>query len=352
MPVVIASIHIPTRVYLGFGVSSLLGAELVAAGAKSALMVADETVDTNLLDVLKTRVTSFNASVSVQRLNSPEVTLNSIGELAKLVEGWEAVIAIGKGVTLDLVKSATGKKTPLVTIPIPPGIENAITRGTLPPRGFRRIKTQNAYPYLALLDPSLTAKLDAFNVVASIIETLANSLEIFASRKINLFSRTLAKAALREIASAKLSCERVEEHGELKVYTAAFYAGLANDQIEGTALKALTHAFYALYGLPPYKTLAPLLIPWLKRLHEVSSEYGNKVFHPSFIENLVEWIEKLLIESRFVTTLRGLGVKPKTLDLVVEYAWTYEHYLVLNDVTVTDKYSLKEILEAASGKSA
>ncbi|MEM1509495.1 MAG: iron-containing alcohol dehydrogenase [Thermofilaceae archaeon] len=356
MSVMIAAVHIPTKVYLGFGVSNLLGAELVAAGVKNALIIADEAVDANLLNALKTRVTSFNVLVSVQSLNFPEVTLDNIKELAKLMDRWEAVIAVGKGVTLDLVKSAAGRKASLITIPTPPGIENAITRSTLPPMGLRKMKTQNVYPYLALLDPNLAVRLDAFSVAASIIETLANSLEIFASRKTNLFSLTLAEAALREVASVKLSGERVEELEGLQAYTAALYAGLANDQVGGAALKALTHAFYALYGLPPYKTLATLLIPWLKRLHEVSSEQGSRVFHPSFTpsftENLVEWIEKLLIEYNFVTTLRELGVKPKTLDLVVEYAWTYEYYLVLNDVTVADKYSLREILEAASGKSA
>ncbi len=353
MPTVTAAVHIPTRIYLGFGVTELLGAELVAAGAKRALIIADWAVDIDLLDSLKNNIASFNVLTSVHRLNSPEITLENIGKLTKLVVGWEAVIATGRGVTLDLVKSAINGGVFLATVPIPPGIGNAITRGTLPPRGFRKVRARSAYPCLALLDPSLTARLDTCSVAASIIETLANSLEAFASRRINFFSLTLAEAALREIASMKLSSGRREGDERLQTYTAAFYAGLANDQIGGAALKALTRAFYALYGLPPYKTLAPLLLPWLKRLCEAPGEHFNKVLHSVFqgpTEKFVEYVEKLLKESSSATTLGDIGIKLKSIDTVVEYAWTYEHHLALNDVTVTDKYSLRELLEAASGK--
>ncbi|RLF03828.1 MAG: hypothetical protein DRK00_08085 [Thermoprotei archaeon] len=64
-------------------------------------------------------------------------------------------------------------------------------------------------------------------------------------------------------------------------------------------------------------------------------------------EEVLRRVRGVLDSTGLPRALSVLGIGDSVVDLVVEHAWTYERNSIEVDLSVPDKYSLRELLSAA-----
>lgn len=344
-------IYLPSEVVLGAGALNLLRPELYCREVSRALLLYGEGLNSLAEDVKEALGGIQVRCMEVEDLHIP-TRAGDVEDLAKLLHGLDFVVAVGGSEVMDLAKAVASRAAPsrgagypAALIPIPPGIDRAVSgrifmRGDLHGALIRELTP--LYPSLVILDPELVEGSGPCMLLA---EALLNSLETVVSYAADKFSLLLAEEALRAISRASVV-------GVADAYWAALCAAIASERCGGCACSTVARSLSVLYGISYYAASTVLLAPWLRRALEAAGGKLRAVLARSGLgggEEVVKRVEEVVMHAGLPSSLSDLGIRGGDVDLIVEHAWTYGRSSIEADPCFPDKYSLREFLAKAIG---
>jgi alcohol dehydrogenase len=286
------------RIQFGPGVSSKAGDLVRGTGAKSALIVTDETMERlGVAERIAETVRKGGVEVSVFSKVEPEPSVETTDEAAKIARGMNAgaVIGLGGGSSMDVAKavavlvnnegSASNyqglglvKKpgVPKIMIPTTSGTGSEVTFTAVLIRKSDGVKgginSDFLYPEMSLLDPELAVTMPPRVTASTGMDALAHALEAYTSLKASPFSDIFAEEALVRIGEwlrvATFNGNNIEARGEMML--AALFGGVALANAGVTACHALAYPLGGMFGVP-HGIANALLIPHVARWNAMAS---------------------------------------------------------------------------------
>lgn len=286
------------RVHFGPGISSKAGELLKGAGAKSALIVTDETMERfGIAERIADRVRKAGVDVSVFARVEPEPSVETTDAAVAIAreKKIQAVIGLGGGSCMDVAKAvavlvtnegSAAKyqglglvKNPGVTkimIPTTAGTGSEVTFTAVLIRKSDGVKgginSDYLYPEMSLLDPELTVSMPTHITASTGMDALAHALEAYTSLKASPFSDMFAEEAIMRIGRwlrvAAFNGRNIEARGEMML--AALFGGVALANAGVTACHALAYPLGGMFGVP-HGTANALLIPHVARWNAMAS---------------------------------------------------------------------------------
>jgi len=286
------------RIQFGPGVSSKAGDLVRGTGAKSALIVTDETMERlGVAERITEAVRKGGVEVSVFSKVEPEPSVETTDEAAKIARGMNAgaVIGLGGGSSMDVAKavavlvnnegSASNyqglglvKKpgVPKIMIPTTSGTGSEVTFTAVLIRKSDGVKgginSDFLYPEMSLLDPELAVTMPPRVTASTGMDALAHALEAYTSLKASPFSDIFAEEALVRIGEwlrvATFNGNNIEARGEMML--AALFGGVALANAGVTACHALAYPLGGMFGVP-HGIANALLIPHVARWNAMAS---------------------------------------------------------------------------------
>ncbi|HPE92024.1 MAG TPA: iron-containing alcohol dehydrogenase [Synergistales bacterium] len=286
------------RIQFGPGVSSKAGDLVRGTGAKSALIVTDETMERlGVAERITEAVRKGGVEVSVFSKVEPEPSVETTDEAAKIARGMNAgaVIGLGGGSSMDVAKAvavlvnnegsaANYQGLGLVKKPGVPKIMIPTTSGTGSEVTFTAVLIRKSdgvkgginsdflYPEMSLLDPELAVTMPPRVTASTGMDALAHALEAYTSLKASPFSDIFAEEALVRIGEwlrvATFNGNNIEARGEMML--AALFGGVALANAGVTACHALAYPLGGMFGVP-HGIANALLIPHVARWNAMAS---------------------------------------------------------------------------------
>ena len=292
------SMFMAGRVSFGPGVSSKAGELVKAAGAGSALIVTDETMERlGVADRIADQVRKAGIEVAVFAKVEPEPSVETTDAAAALARERkvEAVIGLGGGSSMDVAKAVSVLVTnegsaanyqglglvknpgvPKIMIPTTAGTGSEVTFTAVLIRKSDGVKgginSDYLYPDMSLLDPELTVSMPPHVTASTGMDALAHALEAYTSLKASPFSDMFAEEAMLRIGRwlrvATFSGKNIEARGEMML--AALFGGVALANAGVTACHALAYPLGGMFGVP-HGTANALLLPHVARWNAPAS---------------------------------------------------------------------------------
>lgn len=325
-----ASVDMPIKAILEPGALERLGIELASMGARRIGVVADRQA----IQLCEFFVESLRrtAREAMGTFLCEALELSSVENAAKLFSDCDTIVSIGGWLASSLSMYLGGRLgVPHVAVSTPPGVSAPLERVPVPLKGMPAARMEFERPKLVVLDSS-TAALFSVNQLAAEVAMLSAKGCVLSTS--NLLAGMLARDAIAELKRA------LDENDVEELYFAAFLAGLSSGLLRGSATSSLARAMHALYGADPLLAEMAIFPCWLMKVFERWGEFASRVpvavRDLEFALSIIDRVEKLPLERT--------GMSSAKADLVVEYAWTYEHYSVAADPVIEDKLALRELL--------
>ncbi|MEM0344639.1 MAG: hypothetical protein QXP94_01860 [Thermofilaceae archaeon] len=330
-----ARISMPMQLVFEAYYLTSLGFELASIGVQRIGVIAGQRTR----DTIKAIIESLNAArrsvtgvFECDRLDS-----TAIDNAVQALSGSDAVVSVGGWLQTSLSMYACSElRAHLVVVATPPGLGISLHCTPIPPRGRLPPPRRFKQPMLVILDSSVMSPADHREIVMEAVALCAKALAL---KRTNCFVGVLAQGALKELKKAL-------QRGDLEsLLFSTVISGLANGLLRCSVTLALAKAMHSLYGIDPLLAELAILPSWLERVFDWARELesdGDVVSELAWVQNLLQNLNP--------PTLRQLGLKPKSLDLIVEYAWTFEHNSIEADPVFSSKYSLRELLRQAMRK--
>ena len=349
------SYFLPTKLSFGFGTVQTVGAEAKALGATKPLVVTDKVmVKTGIVQ----RVTEHLDGVRFDVFD--EVEAEPRVEVAQAVAdrvrsgGYDLVIGVGGGSSMDMAKVAAGfatnggeakafvgnnlfAKKPLSSIMVPTtagtGAELTVTSMVTVEGHKQWINSPLLLPSVALVDPELTMSMPQGVTAATGMDALCHNAEAYLS---NLASPITDSAALEGIGLIVANLERAYDSGGDRLARESMSLGALMGGIALQAKMVYGHSIgytiatrYRLAhgvscGLPlPYilSNYAAACAPKLKRLAEA---FGvESTGEPEAVGlALAEKAKNIAAHLKVPTSLKELGVPESELAGLAEECMT------------------------------
>ncbi len=349
------SYFLPTKLSFGFGTVQTVGAEAKALGATKALVVTDKVmVKTGIVQRVaehleRVRFDVFDEVEAEPRLEVAQAVADRVRS-----GGYDLVIGVGGGSSMDMAKVAAGfatnggearafvgnnmfAKKPLASIMVPTtagtGAELTVTSMVTVEGHKQWINSPLLLPSVALVDPELTMSMPPGVTAATGMDALCHNAEAYLS---NLASPITDSAALEGIALIVANLERAYDSGGDRLARESMSLGALMGGIALQAKMVYGHSIgytiatrYRLAhgvscGLPlPYilSNYAVACAPKLKRLAEafgVESAGEQEAVGLA----LAERAKSIAADLKVPTTLKELGVPESELAGLAEECLT------------------------------
>ena len=216
----------PNKVSIGIGAAKQIGAECKALGGKKALIVTDPgVVKAGLIDGIQGSLESENVETGIFDKVVAEPPFGVVDESAQMAreEGYDVIIGIGGGSSLDVAKGASlmainkGKVLdyagidlvpkgglPKILLPTTGGTGSEVTRVFVVTDEAENTKkvvyTNFNLADVAIVDPLLSVSMPPVVTADTGIDALVHAIESYVSVKATPFSDILAIEAIRLIA--------------------------------------------------------------------------------------------------------------------------------------------------------
>lgn len=367
------TLSFPIWVEFGNGTSERVGPILDSKGWESALLVTDPgIVDAGLLDPVEQSLEASGITFGIYDGVRPNPTVSMVEEATERLdaEGYDAVVAVGGGSTLDVAKTAAMMYTnggdvsdyevntpedvtagkidtpthPLVTIPTTAGTGSEVDYWAVitdEEREFKMALGQSPLspggPYLgadvSLVDPELTATLPPRQTAATGFDAFSHALENHVSKG----CPALVKPYTREVMGLVPEyLPRAYEDGDSDMDArehllyASHMAGFCENFAGFGAIHSLAEVTGGMYPEIPHGEAIAVFTPPVMRYNleavperfaEVADAMGVDVTGLSTedaAEKSVEAVEALIEDVDLPTSLEALGVEEADLQTIAE----------------------------------
>jgi alcohol dehydrogenase len=349
------SYFLPTKLSFGFGTVQTVGAEAKALGATKALVVTDKVmVKTGIVQRVMKHLDGVRFDVFDEVEAEPRLEVAQAAADRVRSGGYDLVIGVGGGSSMDMAKVAAGfatnggearafvgnnlfAKKPLSSIMVPTtagtGAELTVTSMVTVEGHKQWINSPLLLPSVALVDPELTMSMPSGVTAATGMDALCHNAEAYLS---NLASPITDSAALEGIGLIVANLEMAYDSGGDRLARESMSLGALMGGIALQAKMVYGHSIgytiatrYRLphgvsCGLPlPYilSNYAVACAPKLKRLAEA---FGiESAGEPEAVGlNLADKAKSIAAHLKVPTTLKELGVPESELAGLAEECMT------------------------------
>lgn len=303
----------------------------------------------------------------------PDVTV--VDELAAFARGCSArvVVAVGGGSAIDAAKAAgvlavnDGKTEdyqfrrseiinpplPLVAAPTTAGTGSEATRVSVLSNTSAGVKRSISHPLMTpaavVLDPELTVSLDARMTTLTALDAFAHAIESAVSRNANPYTRSIALAAIEQLAAHLPVCLR--EPGNLDArlgcLVGSCFAGLSMQAGLG-ASHSLAPAVCVVAGIRHSEAIAALLPHTIRTNSRRCPGTYSEVEQALSAADAAVRIEELCAAGGVAAGLAPYGLSASDWSNVLETMNRYASHRQTNPAEVTDDLA-REMFERAVG---
>lgn len=346
--------YLPTRIFLGSGILNNLPDYLkLLDTTRNILLVTGRKAMKELgyTDKVLRLLKDYQVFIFDQIDPNPDIKLVKNALLYAKENDIDLVIGLGGGSVIDVAKSVailTNNDKPLeeylpskgkiqrrglnfIAIPTTAGTGSEVTRwATIWDKEKKEKKSLEhsfMYPTMALIDPTITVHLDKYITAVTGLDTLSHAIEAYWSNNSQPLSDIFAKDAIRLIFG---NLERAyQDPSELKfrenMSKASLFAGLAFSNTKTTAAHSISYPMTAYFNIPHGLACAITLPSLLEFNAEVVREKSlaiAKLTGAKTVSEGAENIRKLVEKLNLPTSLSGLGIREKDLDIIIENGFT------------------------------
>ena len=375
----------PNKVMLGNGIVAQAGIEAGKLGATKALIVTDAgVVEAGLVQGLEEslKVQKINFGVYSQVKAEPEARI--VDECVKVVcaDGYDIMIGIGGGISLDVAKGAAIMATnegkivdysgtdlvplrglPKILIPTTAGTGSEVTRAIIitddSDNSKKAVFSDFALPDVAIVDPLLTLSMPLAVTADTGIDALVHAVETYVSVKATPFSDVLAIEAISLIAEnlpvAYVRGDNIEARFNMSL--AATLAGMAFTSGGLGAVHALAYPLDTEFHLSHGRSNAvmlPYVVDYNKignlskyaDIAEVMGEDMEGLSEYEAAESLVGCLFRLIEDVAIPTRLSDYGVSRDDIPKLAAGGMKQKRLFVPNPRNLTEE-DVNNIYESA-----
>ena len=267
--------------------------------------------------------------------------------------GWQCIVAIGGGSTLDVAKSLCclygsgvssedelrqrleeksfrAPECRWIGVPTTAGTGSEVTcwATVWDKKNGRKLSLENRenYAYAAIIDPQLAASMPLALSVSSALDAALHAAEAFWANASNTVSKALALQAVRTVTSniEGLFDEETRARAQEKMAKGSLLAGLAFSNTKTTACHSLSYPLTLKYNLPHGVAVSLLLAPVARRNQKAVADM--QILYEAFqVKNsgaLGEKIKTILTAAKIPTRLRDWGAEKSQLRGLAEHSLT------------------------------
>ncbi len=276
----------PTRVLLGADALSELAARLPALGT-SVLVVTDPGVKAvGILDEVVAAIEStVKVSVFSEVAGNPDVATVDGAVAAARTAGADIVLGLGGGSSIDVAKSAalvatngggivdyegadrfSTRPLPIVAIPTTVGSGSEVTKGAVITNPATHVKmvivSDLLFPTLAVLAPSLVAKLPGKLAATTGMDALTHAVEAYVAKGANPLTDVINIGAIELIGRSIVKATRGDADALYDMLIASCMAGIGFHDAGLGAVHALANTLGGHYGVH-HGTANALFLPYV-----------------------------------------------------------------------------------------
>jgi len=350
----------PTKIRFGEGGVSSCGDHLQELGGHKTLIVTDKFLAASgKLDALVASIRECTENEPIIFSNvPPDSDINCVNEGAALARtnDCDSIVAIGGGSVMDTAKviniclslggdlldhqginCISKRLLPLIAVPTTSGTGSEVSFVAMVKDHAEQKKLMFGSPFLApdvaLLDPLLLLSLPAKLTAATGVDAVTHCIECFVAAGTNsALTDSLCLEALRMLKKFLPVATRDGADLEARSQTlvASTMAGLAFTNSGVGVVHALAHSIGAKYGTHHGMTNGVLLPHGMRfNLETAQSDYGRMARYIGVstdnnelkaANDLIEWVNALLLELDMPQNLKELGVPELNIDSLAEIA--------------------------------
>ncbi len=375
----------PNKVILGNGTVAQAGEEAGKLGAKKALIVTDAgVVKAGLVQGLEESLKAQKINFGIYSQVKAEPEARVVDECVKAVcaDGYDIIIGIGGGSSLDVAKGAAIMATnegkivdysgtdliprrglPKILIPTTAGTGSEVTRAIIitddSDNSKKAVFSDFALPDVAIIDPLLTLSMPLVVTADTGIDALVHAVETYVSVKATPFSDVLAIEAINLIAEnlpvAYVRGDNIEARFNMSL--AATLAGMAFTSGGLGAVHALAYPLDTEFHLSHGRSNAvmlPYVVDYNKigslskyaDIAEVMGEDMEGLSEYEAAESLVSCLFRLIEDVSIPTRLSDYGVSRDDIPRLVAGGMKQKRLFVPNPRNLTEE-DVNNIYESA-----
>jgi len=349
------------RIITGWGSLSQLATEVKILGAQSVLIICDPVIERiGLAERVKEQLALLGVGMGVFSEVEPEPRLQLVEKCLRVIKegGYDLLVAVGGGSSIDVAKAASILVTnlgtikdylgvnlvgrpgiPVVAVPTTAGTGSEVTPIAILSDEEDQLKKGVVSPHLlprvAIVDPELTVTMPPHITAATGMDALTHAVEAYISINANASSITdaLALEAIRIISRSLRTAVANGQNKEArsKMAMASLMAGIAFANAGVGAVHALAYPLGAQFHVPhgvANAVLLPYVMEWnmlgaLSRFKDMALAMGEKVEglnERAAAERFVQAVRQLSADIRIPSRLRDLGVTAEAIPGMAEGA--------------------------------
>jgi alcohol dehydrogenase len=354
----VSKFYIPTKIVKGIGALEHIGTEAKALKTNKALIVTGKNLAkigyaNNIKELLKS--TGIEAEIFDEVMPDPTVKLVEKGTEIVKNGNFDVIIGLGGGSNIDAAKAMSvmannpgsitdyegsdkfqNSPMPIIAIPTTAGTGSEVSYSSVITDTDRNYKfvvwSSLLVPKVAILDPQMPSTAPTIVRIAAGMDALTHAIESYLSKNANVYSETLALAAIRMI-EENLRQSIADPHNATAMSNMQIAANMAGMAFTTTRL-GIVHAL----ALPP------------SALFHVPHGLANAILLPHGMEfNLIANPKKFVNIARSMgehieSSVRLMEAATSAIDAVVELADDIGAPATLESVGVT-KESIPKMAE-------
>lgn len=364
----------PVHSMMGQGMLARLGRAMRTVGisGEKILLVTrgGDFFASNGYQILRESLQEYEVREIAFAKSNPDITdLFGVLEELRFVK-FDLVIAVGGGSVLDIGKCIAtlqpmeisdvsrlrnciaqgiyeGETVPWIGIPTTSGTGSEVTPWATvwdkATGGKLSLHNPKNFARIAIVDPVLTKSLPLGLTVASALDAVCHATESYWARHTNEVSQAFALLAIRRITDCLEALLEKPEDEQLReeIGKGSLYAGLAFSNTKTTICHSVSYPLTSQFGIP-HGIAAALSLAEFMKLNEPALQ-GKEVLLEAFgcrsMEEVKEWIQRMMKRGGYGNKLRDYGIKPSDFPQIMQHAFT-KGRADNNPVVVTETMAL------------
>jgi len=373
----------PTNLEFGIGTRFNLPAACRALTAGKVLIVTDAgLVGCGLAAELENILADGGIEYGIFDGVEPDPRIEIVEKCAAAARGYECIIGLGGGSSLDIAKLAAiitrhggnirdsigidatpGRGVPTILIPTTAGTGSEVTPIAVLSDKDQHLKkgvvSGDLYADLALVDPELMAGLPAPVTAFTGMDALTHCIEAYTNRFAQSFVDTIALEGIRLIGGSlrRAVCNGSDLDARSEMALASVYGGMCLGPVNTAAVHALAYPLGGTFNVP-HGVANSLLLPYvmefnlvsnLEKFRNIAAALGEETAGMTLREGAVRAVSavrQLAEDVGIVTRMNSLDIPKESIPEMSEAAMKVTRLLNNNPRTVREE-DVREIYSSA-----